>query len=81
MLVMLLFGCGLRLEELLALQVQDIDLPAEELVIHHVIIFQNNQPVLKNIPKSPSGFRRIPIPAFLIEEVKVLYPAHQKRAF
>lgn len=78
LLVMLLFGCGLRLEELLALQVQDIDLTAEELVIHHVIIFQNNHPVLKNIPKSPSGFRRIPIPAFLIEEVR-FYTLHIKK--
>mgnify|MGYP001030526218 FL=1 len=70
LLVMLLFGCGLRLEELLALQVQDIDLAEGELVIHHVIIFKNNQPELKNIPKSPSGFRRIPIPAILTDEVR-----------
>lgn len=70
LLVMLLFGCGLRLEELLALQVGDIDLQNQEVIIHHTIIFQNNQPILKPVPKSPSGFRSIPIPAFLSEEAR-----------
>lgn len=70
LLVMLFFACGLRLEENLALQVADIDLQSEEVIIHHTIIFEKNRPVLKDIPKSPSGFRRIPIPAFLMDEVR-----------
>lgn len=70
LLVMLFFGCGIRLEENLALQVDDIDLKTAELVIRHTIIFDHNKPVLKPIPKSPSGFRRVPIPDFLIDEVR-----------
>lgn len=70
LLVMLFFGCGLRLEENLALQVQDIDLFNEEVIIHHVVIFVNNRAELKPVPKSPSGFRRVPIPAFLIDEIR-----------
>ncbi len=70
LLVMLFFGCGIRLEENLALQVDDIDLNTYELIIRHTIVFDHNQPVLKPIPKSPSGFRRIPIPDFLADEVR-----------
>lgn len=70
LLVMILFGCGLRLEEVLALQIDDIDLNTEEVIIHHAIIFKNNLAELKPVPKSPSGFRRVPIPAFLIDEVR-----------
>lgn len=70
LLVMLFFGCGLRLEENIALQVQDIDLQNEEVVIHHTIIFKNNQPIMKPVPKSPNGYRRIPVPAFLIDELR-----------
>ena len=70
LIVMLLFGCGLRLEELLALQVADIDLKTYDVIIRHAIVFQNNKPVLKEAPKSPSGFRSVPIPAFLSDEVK-----------
>lgn len=70
LLVMLFFACGLRLEENIALQVQDIDLKTEEVIIHHVVVFKNNRAELKSVPKSPSGFRRVPIPAFLINEVR-----------
>lgn len=69
-LIMLFFGCGLRLEEVLGLQVQDIDLDTGDVVVHHVIIFEKNRPVLKPVPKSPSGFRRVPIPDFLLAEAK-----------
>lgn len=78
LLVMLLFGCGLRLEELLALQVDDIDLVSGDVIIHHAIIFQKNKAVPKPVPKTPSGFRRIPIPAFLTDEIR-FYVIRTKR--
>lgn len=70
LLVMIFFGCGLRLEENLALQVQDIDLNTMDVIIHHTIVFVKNRPVMKDVPKSPSGFRRVPIPAFLYDEIR-----------
>lgn len=70
LLVMLLFGCGLRLGELLALHADDIDLQSEEVIVRHALIFKNNRAELKDAPKTANGFRKIPIPEFLVDEVR-----------
>ncbi len=60
--VYLLYGCGIRGEEIRALTVSDIDLVKHEVNIDKVVVFDQNKPVLENRAKSYDGIRTIPIP-------------------
>lgn len=64
-LVCILYGCGLRREEALALTRTDIDLKVGYININKVVIFDGNNPILKNTPKSISGIRKVNIPSWL----------------
>lgn len=69
-LLLLLYGCGLRREEALALHVGDIDMDKGDAIIRHAIVFDVNQPYLKESPKTVNGFRRVPIPAFMLDSIR-----------
>lgn len=60
--VAILYYCGLRRGEALALTRSDFDLEANTVSITKVIIFDGNNPILKPYPKSDNGVRHIPLP-------------------
>lgn len=59
--VSILYYCGLRRGEALALTKSDFDLDANTVQISKVIVFDGNAPVLKPYPKSDNGLRHIPL--------------------
>lgn len=61
--VFLLFYFGLRRGEALALTKADIDLKRNILTVNKAVVFDVNQPVVKQGAKSDAGNRSIPIPA------------------
>lgn len=61
--VSILYSCGLRREEILALKRADFDFKAKEISINKVIIFDGNNPEIKPSTKSERGFRRVPYPS------------------
>ena len=60
--ITILYYCGLRRGEALALTVDDFDFSANTVSINKVIVFDGNNPVLKPYPKSDNGIRVIPLP-------------------
>lgn len=66
----LLYACGLRRQEALALTRFDFNWSKNEVSITKVIVFDGNNPVLKPYPKSERGVRIIPIPAALVPRIK-----------
>lgn len=67
--IALAFYAGLRREEVLGLQWEDIDFRAKRLYIQRAITYPINQPVIKP-PKTKSGYRLIAIPDPLFELLK-----------
>ena len=59
--VYILYGCGLRREEALALNVFNFNMARREIHIHDVIVFDGNKPVLKDTTKNEVN-RTVPIP-------------------
>ena len=68
--VSLLYGCGLRRGEALALTRFDFNFSVNEVSINKVIVFDGNAPVLKPYPKSERGVRKVPIPESLLPRIK-----------
>ena len=66
----LLYGCGLRRQEALALTRFDFNWQRNDVSITKVIVFDGNNPVLKPYPKSERGVRTIPIPSALVPRIK-----------
>lgn len=60
--VLLLFYFGLRRGEVLALTRSDIDLKKKTLTVNKTVVFDVNNPVIKNGAKSDAGNRTLPIP-------------------
>lgn len=62
--VSILYFCGLRRGEAVALTPDDFDWQRKEVSVSKVIVFDKNsgQPQLKPYPKSNNGIRRVPIP-------------------
>ena len=58
--VAILYSCGLRREELLALKPSDFDFKTLLISIDKVIIFDGNNPEIKLSTKSERGFRKVP---------------------
>lgn len=65
-----LYYTGIRREESLALEVNDIDFDSCVIRINKVIVFNNGLPVLTNYTKSSAGNRKMPIPSEFIPELK-----------
>lgn len=59
-LVYLLYGCGLRREEVLALSIFDFSLQKKEVYINKAIVFDGNNPILKDTKNYTH--RTVPIP-------------------
>ena len=62
----ILYGCGLRREEALALTVFDIDFKRSQLAVKRAVCFDGNNPQGKGT-KSQNGVRCVPLPGFLAE--------------
>lgn len=60
--VTILYYCGIRKGEALALTVDDFDFIKNTVSISKTIIHDNNTPILKPYPKSDNGIRVIPLP-------------------
>lgn len=69
-LVNVLFFCGLRRGEALALQANDFDWNENTVSISKVVIFTRNGSELKPYPKSDNGIRIIPLSAEAVEHLK-----------
>jgi integrase len=68
--VTILYYCGLRRGEALALTTEDFDWDKNTVSISKVIIFDNNSPILKPYPKSDNGIRNVPLPDACISVLK-----------
>lgn len=68
--VYLLYGCGLRREECIALTVFDINLAGKEVSINRAHEFVKGKPRQKD-PKTWNGFRTLPLPEMIYLEVKM----------
>lgn len=66
----ILYYCGLRRSEAMALTTEDFDWEAPSVSISKVIIFDGNEPVLKPYPKSERGIRTVPIPERAVQLIK-----------
>lgn len=68
--VYLLYGCGLRREECIALTVFDFDLSRKEVSVNRAHEFVRGKPRQKD-PKTWNGFRTLPIPDRIYPDIKV----------
>jgi len=71
--VLLLYGCGLRRGEALALTPADIDLNRSTVRICRAVEFIGNSSGIKP-PKSRNGFRTLPLPGFLADFLRDYLP-------
>ncbi|HFH6925444.1 TPA: tyrosine-type recombinase/integrase [Streptococcus agalactiae] len=73
-----LLASGMRINELLALTIYDLDFESSEILVTKTLVWKNAKPklglkgkvVCKNIPKSDSGNRRIAVPYQIIEQLQ-----------
>jgi integrase len=68
--VTILYYCGLRRGEVLALTPEDFDFEKNTVSVSKVIVFSNNIPHLKPYPKSDNGIRSVPLPEAAVEILK-----------
>lgn len=68
-LVYILYGCGLRRGEALALSRFDISLERRELTVNRALAFEGNNPYLKE-PKTENGARTVPIPTIIFPYIQ-----------
>lgn len=67
--LLIIYGCGLRRGEALALTRFDIDFKHKEIIVNKSLAFDCNNPVVKDT-KSANGIRRIPMPTYLSKYLK-----------
>ncbi|HEM3634289.1 TPA: site-specific integrase [Streptococcus suis] len=73
-----LLASGMRINELLALTIYDLDFESSEILVSKTLVWKNAKPKLglkgevicKNTPKSDAGNRRIAVPYQIIEELQ-----------
>ena len=68
--ITILYYCGLRRGETLALTPEDFDFKNNTVSISKVIIFNNNVPEIKPYPKSDNGIRTVPLHKACISVLK-----------
>lgn len=71
--VYIIFGCGLRRGEVLALKPSDINLTTSELTVRRAAEFVGNNPAPK-VTKSVNGVRIVPMPPFLTAHLETYLP-------
>lgn len=64
------YGCGLRREEILALEYKDINQAKKTIIINKVIVYDKNNPILEKNTKSINSRREVPVPDFMWQELK-----------
>lgn len=67
--IYIIYGCGLRRGEALALTIFDIDFKASEIAVNKALAFDDNNPYIKDT-KSLNGRRKVPMPISLAEYLK-----------
>ena len=70
--VYIIFGCGLRREEAIALHTSDIDLTKRKVIVRHKIVFDGNTPLLMHNTKTDNGLREVPIPKSVYGHIHVI---------
>ena len=60
--VYLIYGTGMRRGEALGLYVSDFDLKAHTVMVSHSLLFDDNDGILQDAPKTENGFRTLPVP-------------------
>lgn len=68
--ISILYYCGLRRGEALALTPGDFNWADNTVSISKVIVYDSNRPVLKDYPKSDNGIRVIPLPEASVRYIK-----------
>ena len=68
--VLIIYYCGLRRGEALALMPEDFDFENKVLRVSKVIIFPVDRGELKPYPKTGNGIRQVPMPDALIDSIK-----------
>lgn len=68
--VSLLYYCGLRRGEALALTPEDFNWADSTVRIAKAIVFDSNRPILKDYPKSDNGIRSVPLPVASMPYIK-----------
>lgn len=76
-----LLASGMRINELLALTIYDLDFESSEILVTKTLVWKNAKPklglkgkvVCKNTPKSDSGNRKIAVPYQIIEQLQNFY--------
>ena len=71
--ILILYGCGLRREEALALMRSDINLVEGTLRVERAVVFDVNTPIIKSL-KTHNGYRTIPMPDWLTSYLKEYIP-------
>lgn len=72
--VYLIYGCGLRREEALAVLPTDISLKKKTIRIQRAVFFDGNNPGIKET-KSENGYREIPLPEYLVQFLRGYLPS------
>ena len=65
----IIYGCGLRREEALALTIFDIDFKRAQISVNKALVFDGNNPTIKGT-KSENGVRSVPMPGFLADYLR-----------
>ncbi len=79
--VYILYGCGLRRGEALALTRFNIDLLRRTINVQNAIAYDKNTPYLKG-PKTENGFRTVPIPSKIFSVIDdYVKNLHQEKLF
>lgn len=68
--ISILFYCGLRRGEALALTPSDFDWAKNTVSISKTVVYDSNKPILKAYPKSDNGIRLVPLPAVSVAYIK-----------
>lgn len=68
--IMILYGCGLRRGELLALRRGDIDLEARTISVRRGVVYMGNNPLVQPTTKTASGIRKVPVPKSVMPAIK-----------
>lgn len=83
-----LYYTGIRREEILALNASDLDWAKHTLTVRKTIVFDENNPIVNDLAKTPTSLRSIPIPTEFREELRtyatgkdILFPMQRRGGY
>lgn len=68
--IFIIYYCGLRRGEALALTKSDFDFENRLLYVTKNLIFVNGMPEIKSYPKTDNGIRKVPMPSEMINKIR-----------